>query len=329
MKRRGFYRLLGGIPALIAGLPDAGAQQKAMPLIGWLGIGAASDTAPFIRAFLEGLGDIGYIDGQNVAIEYRWAGDRYDRLPVLATELVQRKVDLIVSGGGTAVGRAAKSATATIPIVFVGGDDPVAGGLVPSLARPGGNLTGASVISVELDPKRLELLHELAPAAGVIGVLLNPNSPSNERRTRDLLNVAQRRSLQLQFLMAGSAREIEAAFTTMVERKIGGLLVGADSYFTSQREQLVSLASRHAIPATYPVREFATAGGLLSYGASRAAVFRQAGNYAGRILKGAKPADLPVLQPTVFELVVNMKTAKALGLTMPPSILARADEVIE
>ena len=262
-----------------------------------------------------------------MAIEYRWAEGRYDRLPALVADLVDRKVDVIVAAGPPAA-RAAKSATSTIPIVF-GSGDPVREGLVESLARPGGNLTGVSVLTVELMAKRLELLSELVPQAKVIALLVNPNNPDTEPMIRDVQEAARTKGVQLPILKARSESEIDAAFASLVQLQAGGLVVGTDPFFASQHEQLLALAARHAIPATYDFRDFAAAGGLISYGTSLTGTYRQLGIYAGRILSGAKPTELPVQQPTTFELVVNLKTAKALGLTVPPSILARADEVIE
>ena len=270
------------------------------------------------------MSETGYVEGQNPAIEYRWAEGSYDRLPALAVDLVARKVDVIVTSGGPTSALAAKNATATIPIVFSAGD-PVADGLVANLARPGGNLTGFSGIFVELDSKRLELLSELLPQAKVIALLVNPNSPI----IRDLQEAARATGVQLSVLKASTESEIDAAFASFVQLRAGGLVAGSDSFFNSRREQLVALASRNAVPAIYQGREFVTAGGLISYGASLTASYRQVGIYAGRILNGAKPADLPVQQPTKFELVINLKTSKTLGLTVPPSLLARADEVIE
>jgi len=327
MRRRDFIILLAGA---MGGWPSAlRAQQKAMPVIGILGTASPGLPTPYAAAFRQGLSETGYVEGQNVAIEYRGAEGHYDRLPALAAELVGRKVDVIVSTGGTPTALAAKSATSTIPIVFRSGEDPVELGLVASLARPGGNLTGVSMLIDELTPKRLELLSELVPEAGVIALLLNPNNRSAERIIRDAPAAARAKGVRLTILKAGSASEIDTAFATLVPLHAGALAVSADPFLTSRREQLLALASRHAVPAIYAWREFAASGGLISYGSSLTAAFRLVGIYAGKILKGAKPADLPVQQPTQLELVVNLKTAKELGLTVPPSILARADEVIE
>jgi putative tryptophan/tyrosine transport system substrate-binding protein len=304
------------------------AEQKAMPVIGWLTGASPGPFAPFVAAFNEGLRENGYVDGQNVAIEYRWAEGRYDRLPAMAADLVGRKVDVIIAAGGTPSALAAKSATSMIPIVFLVAD-PVASGLVTSLAQPGGNLTGVDMFTAELMAKRLELLSELVPQARVIALLVNPNSPIAEHYIRNAQEAAGTKGVQLQILKAGTESEIDAAFATPVQLHDGALIVAADPFFDGRREQLVTLAARYAVPATYALREFAKAGGLISYGASFTATFRSAGSFAGKILKGAKPADLPVQQPTRFELVVNLKTAAALGLAVPPSILARADEVIE
>jgi len=326
MRRRELLLLLAGA---MTSAPAPRAQQKAMPVIGILGTASPGAFAPYVTAFRQGLSETGYVEGQNVAIEYRWAEGHYDRLPALAAELVGRKVDVIVSTGGAPTALAAKSATSTIPIVFRIGADAVELGLVASLARPGGNLTGVSLLADELTPKRLELLSELVPQAGVIAVLVNPNNTNAERNIRDGQEAARAKGVRLTILKAGSASEIDTAFATFVPLHAGALVVSADPFLTSRREQLVALASRHAVPAIYAWREFAASGGLISYGSSLTAAFRLVGIYAGKILKGAKPADLPVEQPTRFELVVNLKTAKALGRTVPPSILARADEVIE
>jgi putative tryptophan/tyrosine transport system substrate-binding protein len=306
------------------------AQQKAMPVIGFLAFGTPDSAAPLVAACREGLSATGYVEGQNVAIEFRGAEGDYDRLSALAADLVARKVDLIVATAQSAV--AAKNATSTIPIVFagLGGGDPVADDLVAGLARPGGNLTGFSSLAIELMPKRLELLSELAPQASVIGLLVNTiNNPSAEHIIRVAQEAARAKGVQLQILKASSESEIDAAFATLDQLHAGAGIVVAALFFGSRLEQLVALASRHAVPAIYPSRTFVTSGGLISYGPSLAGTWRQVGVYAGRILKGEKPADLPVQQPTTFELVVNLNTAKALGLTVPPSILARADEVID
>jgi putative ABC transport system substrate-binding protein len=323
--RREFMLVLGGAMTAVRGLR---AQQKAMPVIGFLNIGSPGPNAPFVAAFHQGLSETGYVEGQNVTIEYHWAEGGCDRLPGLAADLVGRKVDVIVTGGTPGI-QAAKAATATIPIVFLGGGDPVTAGLVASLARPGGNLTGVSFMSTELMPKRLELLAELVPRAAVIALLVNPNNPAAERIMRDVQEAARAKGVQLPILKAGTESEINTTFATLVQRQVGALVVSADPFFFARREQLVALAARHAVPAIYEWREFAEAGRLISYGPSLTAANRQVGIYAGRILKGTKSADLPVQQPTTFELVVNLNTAKALGLTVPPSILARADEVIE
>jgi putative tryptophan/tyrosine transport system substrate-binding protein len=325
MRRRDFIILLAGA---MGGWPSAlRAQQKAMPVIGHLSSESPGPDAPYVAAFHQGLSETGYVEGQNVAIEYRWAEGSYDRLPGLAADLVGRKVD-VIQPGGTPSALAAKSATSTIPVVFIVGDA-VAAGLVPSLARPGGNLTGVSLLTFELMAKRLELLSELVPQASVIALLVNANSAMAERIMRDVQEAARAKGVQLHILKAGTEDEIDAAFATLVQLHAGALLVGTDPFFNSRREQLAALASRHAVPAIYEWREFAEAGGLISYGPSLPAANRQVGIYVGRILNGAKPADLPVQQPTTFELVVNLNTAKALGLTVPPLIRARADEVIE
>jgi putative ABC transport system substrate-binding protein len=329
MRRRDFGSLLGGMAAFTTWSSPLSAQQMATPVIGYLGIGTFDTGARSAAAVRQGLSETGYVEGQNVAIEYRWAEGSYDRLPALAADLVGRKVDVIVAIGGAPVARAAKNATSTIPIVFDTGLDPVAAGLVASLARPGGNLTGVSFLAAEVHPKRFELLSELVPQANVIALLVDPNVPATERMIRDVQEAAQAKGVQLHILKASTESEIDAAFASLVQRQAGALLVASVPFFYYRREQIVALAARHGVPAIYEWREYATAGGLISYGASNTVVFRQVGIYAGKILKGAKPADLPVVQPTTLELVINMKTAKALGLTIPPSILSRADEVIE
>jgi putative ABC transport system substrate-binding protein len=324
MRRRDLILLLAGaITAAGAGR----AQQKAMPVIGYLNFASPGPRAAVTAAFLQGLGETGYVEGQNLAIEYRWAEGRYDRLPGLATDLVGLKVDVIVAAGPFPA-IAAKSATSTIPIVF-GAGDAVGSGLVASLARPGGNLTGVSMMGGELQPKRLELLSDLVPEAGLIALLVNPNNPNAEGTIRNMEEAALAKGVQLPILKAGTGSEIDAAFASLIELHAGGLVVAADPFLSSRRDQLVALASRHTVPAIYESREYTASGGLISYGPSLTAAYRLVGTYTGKILKGAKPADLPVQQPTHFELVVNLNTAKALGLTVPPSILARADEVIE
>ena len=327
MRRRELMLLLGGAAAA---WPRAGrAQRKEMPVIGYLSGSAAGPSAPFVAAFRQGLGETGYVEGQNVAIEYRWAEGSYDRLPALAAEFVGRGVDLIVASGGPPAAQAAKRATSTIPIVFASGDDPVATGLVASLARPGGNLTGVSFLVADLNPKRLELLSELVPQAKVIALLVNPKFPETVRVMREVQDAARAKGLQLPILKASNESEIDAAFASLGRLQAGALVVGSDAFFNSRREQVVALASRHAVPAIYELRQSVASGGLISYGVSFTVVFHRLGIYAGKILKGARPADLPVEQPTNFELVINLKTAKALGLTVPQSLLARADEVIE
>ena len=285
-------------------------------------------AAHYAIAFQQGLKEAGFVEGQNVAIEYRWAEGRYDRLPALAADLLGRKVDVIATLGGTPSALAAKSATSTIPIVFSSGD-PVEQGLVASLARPGGNLTGFSIMETELMPKRVELLCELVPQATSMALLVNPNNATADRVMGRVQEAARAKGLQLQILKASTEGEIDAAFTTLVQLDSGALVVSVDPFFTNLREQVLALAAHHAVPAIYGWRELAAAGGLISYGMSFAVNYREVAIYVGKILHGAKPADLPVQQPTKFELVVNLKTAKVLGLTIPPSTLARADEVIE
>jgi len=328
VRRRKFVTLLG---TAIAWAFASRAQQKAMPVIGVLsgGFPGSTATSPLsVAAFRQGLSDAGYIEDQNVAIEYRWAGNRYDRMRALAADLVGRKVD-VIAALGNAVTLAAKSTTSTIPVVFAIGTDPVELGLVASLARPGGNLTGISFLVVELTAKRFDLISELVPQAKVIALLMNPNNEGTERQTRDAQEAARGRGRQLHILRATSENEIDAAFASLITSPADAILVGADALFVNRREQLVALAARHAVPAIYMWREFVDSGGLISYGPSGSSVARQVGMYVGKILKGAKPADLPVQQPTKFELVINLRTAKALGLTVPQSLFARADEVIE
>jgi ABC-type uncharacterized transport system substrate-binding protein len=327
VRRRDFISLLGG--AAVAWPLTVRAQQPAMPVIGYLGSGSAGSSAGFVAAFRLGLSESGWAEGRNVAIEFRWAENQYDRLPGLAADLVSRGVDAIVAVGSPLPARAAKSATATIPIVFVYGGDPVNDGLVASFNRPGGNVTGVTFITAALAPKRLELLRELVPGTDLIGVLANPTSPLAEVQWKDLQAAARPIGQRLLLVDASSQADFEAAFTELVRQRAGALLVTTDGLFFAARVQLAALAARHKIPWTGTVREYALAGGLLSYGARFADTHRQAGVYAGRILKGEKPADLPVQMPTKFELVINLKTARALGLEVPPTLLARADEVIE
>jgi len=322
VRRRDVITLITGAAA---GWPlGASAQQPDLPVVGYLG---ATSGGPG-PAFRRGLSEAGFVEGRNVAIEYRWAQGEYDRLPALAADLVARRVTVIFSSSITST-LAAKAATSTIPIVFDVGVDPVAFGLVTSLSHPGGNLTGVAFLLGELWPKRLQLLHELVPKAGTIGVLVNPANSNSGANTRNLEPAAKALGLQLEVLLASTEPDIEAAFATIQRRRVDALLVGDDPFFNSRSSQLPAMAAAHLVPTIYFAGEFAASGGLISYGPSFTAMTRLAGEYTGRILKGTKPADLPVQQPTAFELVVNLKTAKELGLTVPPSILARADEVIE
>jgi putative ABC transport system substrate-binding protein len=328
MKRRAFVLALGG--ALTAAR-ELRAQQRAVPVIGFLST-ASPDRPSTIRnlaAFRESLSEAGYIEGQNLAIEYRWAKGHYDRLPDLAADHVNRKVDVIVATGGTPSALAARNATSTIPIVFLADSAMVTTGLANSLAKPGGNLTGFIIFGDELTPKRLELLSELVPKAAVIALLVNPTKSDTEHLVRDMQEAARAKGVQLRIMKAGTEGEIDAVFTTLVQVQVGALVVASDSFFSERREQIVTLASRHAVTTIYDWREFAVSGGLISYGISFTDSYRQLGTYAGKILNGAKPADLPVQRPTKFELVINLNTAKTLGLTIPQSVLARADEMIE
>ena len=326
MRRREFIAALGGAAAwpLVAR-----AQQTAMPVIGFLSPGSPGPGGPLLAAFRQGLSETGHTEGQNVTIEYHWV-EEHDRLPAMAADLVDRKVDLILAVADPTA-RTAKNASSTIPVVFFIAGDPVAGGLVASLARPGGNLTGVTLFGGELNPKRLELLSELVPQVRLIALLVNPNNPraGAAHALSSMQEAARAKGVQLHILNAASEREIDDAFATLVELQAGALVIDQDLLFFSRREQLGALAARHSVPAIYYRREFVAAGGLISYGPSFATAYRQAGIYAGKILKGAKPADLPVLQPTQFELVINLKTAKALGITVPPSLLVSADELIE
>jgi putative tryptophan/tyrosine transport system substrate-binding protein len=324
-------RLSISITLLLLAAPLAPrAQQSAMPVIGFLNTQSPALFAHLVAGFHRGLSEAGYVEGRNVAIEYRWAESHNDRLPALAADLVRRQVAVIAATGGSVSALAAKPATATIPIVFVMGDlDPVQAGIVTSLNRPGGNITGVTPFTSVLGPKRLELLRDVVPNAGVIGMLVNPNFQDTKTQVQDVLEAARALGRQIYVLNASSVDDLERAFVTLVQRRIRALLVGNDGFFNAHRAQLVGLAARHAIPAIYSYRDYATAGGLMSYAPSLVDAYRQAGIYTGRILKGAKPAELPVLQPTTFELVINSRTAKALALTVPPSVLVRADEVLE
>ncbi len=300
-----------------------------MPVIGFLHSGSADAFARPVSAFQQGLKDSGYIEGQSVAIEYRWADGRSDRLATLAADLVGRQVAVIAAFGGNNPTLAAQAATKSIPIIFNTGADPVRSGLVPSLSRPGGNVTGVSFLVEELGPKTLGLLHELVPKAATIGVMVNPSNPEVEREVTTMQQAARTLGLQLQVVGTSTANEIDNAFYFLIERGVGALIVIADPLFGIRSAQLVELAARHRIPTAYYRREFAEAGGLMSYGTSAKEAYRQVGNYVGRVLKGAKPADLPVIQVVKFEFVINLKAAKALGLNVPPGLSARADEVIE
>jgi putative ABC transport system substrate-binding protein len=330
MKRRAFITFLGGaaaMPSLIWPLA-ARAQQRPTPVIGFLGSTAPDVYAGWVAAFRQGLDEAGFVDGRNVAIEFRWAQGHYDRLPALAAELVSRRVTVILAGSLPSA-LAAKQATGTIPIVFTMGADPVKLGVVASLNRPGGNVTGVTQYYGALGGKRLELIRELVPSLGVLAVLSNPNNPNAEDHLDDIQAAARTIGQQIDVVRASSEGEIDAAFAGLSQRRDGALLVADDPLFSLRRDQIVALAARHAVPASYYAREFALAGGLMSYGSSGSDNHRQAGLYVGRILKGTKPSELPVLQPTKFELVINLKAAKALGLTVPPTLLALADEAIE
>jgi putative ABC transport system substrate-binding protein len=327
MRRRDFITLVGG--AAIGWPLPARAQQPAMPVIGFLSAASAAATPQNAAALREGLADAGFVEGKNVAVEFRFADQHLERLPRLAIDLVRRQVAVIVTGGGDVPAMIAKGATSTIPIVFVTGFDPVKSGLVASLNRPGGNVTGATVIAGQLSEKRLELLRDLVPTARHIAVLINQDNPNAETDAPDLEAAARTLGIQIEFLEASDEREVDRAFVSLAQLKADALLLDPDPLFTTLRQKIVALAEQQSVPAVYYSRDYTGVGGLVSYGASFAGAYRQAGTYAGRIIKGEKPADLPVVQPAKFELVINLKSAKALGLTIPGAVLARADEVIE
>jgi ABC-type uncharacterized transport system substrate-binding protein len=326
MKRREFITLLAGATSWPLA---ARAQQPAMPVIGYLGAESPAAFASRVRAFRQGLGEAGYVEGRNVAIEFRWAESQHSKLPALAADLVGRQVAVIVAPGGAPAALAAKSATATIPIVFEMGADPIAMGLVSSLNRPGGNLTGVTSLSVEVTPKRLEFLHEAIPTAAVFAVLVNPTSPTVDSQLKSLQAAAQTLRLQFHVLRASTERDFDTVFATLLQLRVGGLVVASDTFLGTHGEQLAGLTIRHAVPAIHQSRDFTIAGGLISYGGNFVESHRQAGVYTGRIIKGDKPADLPVQQVTKVELFINLTTAKTLGLTFPRSLLARADQVIQ
>jgi putative tryptophan/tyrosine transport system substrate-binding protein len=325
MRRRDFITFVGGAAAWPLG---ANAQQSAMPVIGFLNGASAEGYALYVSAFRQGLKEAGYVEGQNVAIEYRWADGHYEQLPALAADLVRRRVS-VIAATSTPANLVAKAATTTIPIVFTTGGDPVRVGLVASMNRPGGNVTGVSSLDVEVAPKRLELAHELVPTATTIALLVKPTDPNSETLSKELAVAAPALGVQLHVVHANTEREIDEAFATVAQVRAGALVIGADAYFNTRLVQLGALTLRYAVPTIYQYRQFADAGGLMSYGTSLTDLYRQAGVYTGRVLKGENPADLPVQQATKMELIINLKTAKALGITLPLPLLGRADEVIE
>jgi putative ABC transport system substrate-binding protein len=328
MRRRAFFTLIGGAAVSPFLWPPAARAQQAMPVIGFIGGVTASGWAPYVAAFRRGLGEAGYAEGRNVAIEFRWADGQYERLPALAADLVHRQVSVIVAST-TPAALAAKAATATIPVVFTTIANPVQIGLVPSLSRPGGNMTGVTQLNVEIGPKLLEVLHEAVPAATDVGLLINPTNPNAETLLGSLLAAARSLGVNLHVLRASTEGDIDTAFATLTQQRAGGLVIGGDSFFNSRSERLAALTLRHRLPSIYQSRVYATAGGLMSYGGNAEDVYRLAGVYAGRILKGEKPADLPVMQATKVEMIINLKTAKVLGINVPLPLLGRADEVIE
>src|SRR5262245_14860275 len=327
MNRRAFITILGGAAAAWP-LPVR-AQQPPMPVIGYLGAQSPATFASRLKAFRQGLGEAGHVEGRNVAIEFRWAEGQHSRLPALAVELADRQVSVIVAAGGAPAGLAAKSATTTIPVVFEMGADPIALGLVGSLSRPGGNLTGVSSLNVEVTPKRLEILHGLVPGAAVVAALVNPTSPTAESQVKNLQAAAAALDLQLPLFYASAERDLDPVFETLSQLRPGGLVVASDTFFATHSEQLAALTIRHAMPAIQQSRDFSIAGGLVSYGGNFMESHRQAGIYTGRILKGDKPADLPVQQVTKVELLINLKTAKTLGITVPLPLLGQADELLD
>jgi putative ABC transport system substrate-binding protein len=327
MQRREFIALLGG--AAVAWPLAARAQQPEMPVIGFMSGRSPEDSVHLVAAFRQGLGEAGFVEGQNITIEYRWALGQYDRLPALAADLVSRRVAVLAALGGDVSALAAKQATSTIPIVIGIGGDPIKAGLVESISRPSGNVTGYTLLTSEMEPKRLGMLHDLVPGAAVIGVLLNPNFPPVARQLQEIEAAARTIGQQLFIWKASNDAELNAGFVSLVEQRVGALLIAADPYFDTRRDRIIAFTAQNRLPAMYQFREFAVAGGLISYGPSITDAYRQAGIYAGRILKGTKPADLPVLQPTKFEFVINLRTAKALGLTIPAGLISFADEVIE